>query len=205
MIAEVEKRFHWYIRKYIKYTYCEKCKQYRPPRAHHCSKCNACVLRFDHHCPWTANCVGLKNHKLFIVFLFWTFICTLDSFISFLVQSRLPAFNTSTFYWVIIFINFSVLGAVVGLLSYHSYLIIHNSSSLEQPSLKYQNPFVVSRTDYPRPLNFYLANAEMTMGTRRKMIEWFFPMLPEEEDLIYDGIETAIDVEAPQYGDLAYK
>lgn len=54
----------------IAWKYCKKCKHMRPPRAHHCSICDACVSRMDHHCPWVGNCVGIKNHKYF-----WNFLC----------------------------------------------------------------------------------------------------------------------------------
>ena len=53
---------------------CIKCKGPKPPRAHHCSICGECVLRMDHHCPWVGNCVGLKNHKFFLLFLFYTIV-----------------------------------------------------------------------------------------------------------------------------------
>jgi DHHC palmitoyltransferase len=50
---------------------CDKCNIQRPPRCHHCSICNRCILQFDHHCVWLNNCVGYANHRNFLSTLFY--------------------------------------------------------------------------------------------------------------------------------------
>ena len=50
-------------------TLCPDCFTIKTPRSQHCSICNQCVERFDHHCPWINNCVGIGNHCSFIMYL----------------------------------------------------------------------------------------------------------------------------------------
>ena len=60
--------------------FCKKCQARKPDRAHHCSTCRRCVLKMDHHCPWLATCIGLRNHKAFLLFLVYTTFFCLYSF-----------------------------------------------------------------------------------------------------------------------------
>lgn len=65
---------------------CGKCNCIKPPRAHHCSICKRCVLGMDHHCPWMNNCIGIKNHKSFILFCMYTALASIYAAIRSIIE-----------------------------------------------------------------------------------------------------------------------
>jgi hypothetical protein len=71
---------------------CPDCQVMRSSRSKHCAICNRCVERFDHHCPWINNCVGVNNHNSFI-----TFIYSLVITLVFLVISSCISFGAKAY------------------------------------------------------------------------------------------------------------
>jgi palmitoyltransferase ZDHHC13/17 len=49
---------------------CPECQILRTIRSRHCGVCHRCVERFDHHCPWINNCIGVNNHNFFMIYIF---------------------------------------------------------------------------------------------------------------------------------------
>lgn len=79
--------------------WCHRCASYKPPRAHHDSVTNRCIVKMDHYCPWTNNAIGVLNHKFFILFIAYTFALCMHSMVV-LVQltyasPHLPKMNRS--------------------------------------------------------------------------------------------------------------
>lgn len=49
--------------------FCVLCMIRRPLRSKHCKRCNRCVAKEDHHCPWVDNCIGNNNHRHFVLYI----------------------------------------------------------------------------------------------------------------------------------------
>jgi len=128
--------------------YCQKCSQYKPPRAHHCRVCKRCVLRMDHHCIWINNCVGHNNYKAFFLFVLYVVAASIQSlgllvihFIQSLgepastsIDSKImtaSAASSALTRVICTVILVPVLIAVGVLLAWHIYLLIHNRTTIE--------------------------------------------------------------------------
>jgi hypothetical protein len=122
---------------------CKHCKLPKPARTHHCSVCQKCVFKMDHHCPWIAGCVGHHNHRHFVLFLLYmSFGCyyfAIMTFPAFLSAVRTPVLDTQV--WpqplvrsllALLWILAVVIGiAIVGLTWWQWFLVKNSYTTID--------------------------------------------------------------------------
>ena len=122
--------------------FCHTCRIFRPLRASHCSACDNCIDRFDHHCPWLGCCIGRRNYKFFYAFLLSTF-----SLILVIITTAFLSVNSDSMQrnnvikWILIVIAFIFIFPVLGLCGYHSKLFLSDVTTNEQIKINVSQRF----------------------------------------------------------------
>lgn len=161
---------------------CIHCQNGKPPRCHHCSICQRCVLKMDHHCVWVVNCVGAQNYKFFLLFLLYTFLETildtlslLPHFIKLFGDAKNHSISTGNL--AVTFIAFILnLAFALSLLCFvvmHTSLLLSNTTTIEVYEKKKKGE-VVWKYDLGKRNNF-----EQVFGTKKKL--WLLPLISKED------------------------
>ena len=165
------------------FRYWSSCDNIKPPRCHHWSMCQKCVLRMDHHCPWIGNCVGFNNHKYFIWFLIYalngTILMSAWVIISIawgVAQKDEKSGEADIHYLIAWVLSTAIACALLLLISVHMYMLGTNETTLEMGEYGKKNPF---------DMKDWYSNFQIVFGDDFKT--WFIPIPPKNREC--NGIE----------------
>ena len=163
---------------------CVKCNAPKPSRAHHCSQCKTCYIRFDHHCPTVGNCIAYRNAQPFVIYLSYgaliLFTTSVISAFAWLFQC--PLSRTLT----------NLISAVIGICS-----MILMSFAYTTISGLWSDETTLERI-YRAKMGYHMAMKENLVpiwGTRKW--KWFVAHSPEMNGLIWANALPANIDEVP--------
>lgn len=158
--------------------FCKKCQAQKPDRAHHCSTCRRCVLKMDHHCPWLATCVGLRNYKPFLLFLIYTslfcWVCLAVS-ATWVWSEMLSDGQYQDTLMPVNYILLAVLSGIIGLVltgftAWHIYLACNGRTTIESlEKTRYLSPLKRSMQQQINQRN-YVDQDSLTLGEQLREI-----------------------------------
>lgn len=125
--------------------WCHTCNIYRPPRGKHCGLCNCCIDKFDHHCTFLSTCIGVRNHRWFIILLIHTI----------LLAAAVLVFGGGDGWIriVVIALSVTIILLVGNMLYFHIRLIFKGTTSYEESKRA-----VSESTEYPYSLGGWRIN-----------------------------------------------
>lgn len=167
--------------------FCNKCQSKKPDRAHHCSTCKRCVLKMDHHCPWLATCVGLRNYKAFLLFLtyltLFCWVCFATSATWVWSEILSDGQYTESFMpvnYVLLAVLSGIIGIVItGFTAWHLWLTVRGQTTIESlEKTRYLSPLRNTLKHHLNDRNYLDAQANGRLSISDQVREIHANILP---------------------------
>ncbi|XP_023672208.1 palmitoyltransferase ZDHHC15B [Paramormyrops kingsleyae] len=180
--------------------FCDRCQLLKPDRCHHCSVCETCVLKMDHHCPWVNNCVGFSNYKFFLLFLTYSMLycvfiaATVFRYFLKFWSGELPNVQAKFHVLFLMFVALMFFLSLMFLFGYHCWLVTKNRSTLEA----FSAPIFQTGPDKNGFNLGFRRNLIQVFGDERKL--WFLPVFTSLGDGHFFPMRTQSESRNPLLG-----